>query len=242
MTKPYSEETWAAIVEAGQAVDERLTAGDVRLSMGGEPTYVAADDMEGAEWNTTAVGPNKRRYAEDLIRRMQERLAPGGLLHYGQGKWYPGEMLPRWAFSLYWRGDNEPLWRDRDLIAREDPEHPATISEADAFTGELCRRLGFARGSAFPAYEDASLLMLTEQKQPLGEVTEAANPDDEAERLRLARALDRGLKDVVAYVLPLKASKVKGRRSTLGDGALAAAARQARARSWRLASRVPVAA
>lgn len=213
VTKPYSEETWQNIFATGQAVDKLLADGDVRLSMGGEPTFVAADDMEGAEWNTAAVGPDKRRYADELIRRMQARLAPGGLLHYGQGKWYPGEPLPRWAFSLYWRADGEPLWRDRDLIAREDAKTSATIAQAAAFAAELCRRLGLAPTAAFEAFEDASLLLLSEQKQPLGEAQDAANVEDEAERQRLARALDRGLTEPVAYVLPLKASKVEGRKS-----------------------------
>ena len=38
----------------------------MRLTMGGEPTFVSIDDLDGAEWNTAAVGPDKRRYAEQL--------------------------------------------------------------------------------------------------------------------------------------------------------------------------------
>lgn len=213
VTKPYSEETWAEIAAAGRVVDERLDAGDVRLSMGGEPTFVAADNMEGEEWNTAALGPTKRKFAEDLVRRMQHRLAPGGLLHFGQGKWYPGEPLPRWALAVYWRTDGKPLWRDPSLIARAGGA-PAQSSHALAFVSSLSEALGLPRDSGIEAFEDASLLMLTEQKQPLGDVPEEdGNPDVKAERERLARALDRGLNDVVAYVLPLKVSTAQKRKS-----------------------------
>ncbi len=214
VTKPYGEETWAAIVAAGEAVDERLIAGDVRLSMGGEPTFVSADDMEAAEWNIDALGPTKRKLAEDLVRRMQQRLAPGGLLHYGQGKWYPGEPLPRWALAIYWRTDGKPLWRDPSLIAHGPDSSQATADNAEAFVSGLSERLGLVRDSGIAAYEDASLMMLTEQKQPLGDIPEDdGNPDVQEERARRARALDRGLNDVVAYVLPLKVSSAKNRRS-----------------------------
>jgi uncharacterized protein (DUF2126 family) len=214
VTKPYSDETWGRILASGKEIDARLAAGDVRLTMGGEPTFVAADDMDGAEWNTAAVGPTKRRFADDLVRRLAERFAPSGLLHYGQGKWYPGEPLPRWAFALYWRSDRQPLWEDTGLLAREVVARPATIGDAERYTGELCRQLGLPKTSGIPAFEDAGHFLLVEQKLPIN-VTPATNTlDDPAERKRLISVFDRGVEKPVAYVLPIQVwhSADRGRR------------------------------
>ncbi len=204
VTKPYSDETWQDILASGRAIDGRLVAGDVRLSMGGEPTFVAAGDMDGAEWNTAAVGPTKRRYAEDLVRRLQARFAPGGFLHYGQGKWYPGEQLPRWAFALYWRQDGQPLWHNPDLVARETTDAKVGIAEAEGFAATLCRNLGLPEASAMPAYEDAAYFALVEQKLPINVSTADNKLADPAERQRVVRAFERGLETPVSYVLPIQ--------------------------------------
>jgi transglutaminase-like putative cysteine protease len=143
-TKPYSEEQWLGILAAGQYVDQALEAGNVRLTMGGEPTFVSVDDVEGAEWNTAALGPSKARLGDELTRRLQKRFAAGGLLHHGQGKWYPGEPLPRWAYSIYFRKDGEPVWREPNLIASEGHKRKLSSEQAKQFVEELSRRLGVA--------------------------------------------------------------------------------------------------
>ena len=120
VTKPYTRDQWTQIESLGHSVDERLKKGDVRLTMGGEPTFVSIDDMDGAEWNTEATGPNKRRLAGQLIKRMRDRFASGAFMHFGQGKWYPGESLPRWSLSCYWRKDGIPIWNDHSLIVEDD--------------------------------------------------------------------------------------------------------------------------
>ncbi len=204
VTKPYTDEAWAAIESAGHEIDRRLVAGDVRLTMGGEPTFVAAGDRDAPEWNTAAVGPTKRLFADDLVRRLKQRFAPGGLLHYGQGKWYPGEQLPRWAFALYWRTDGEALWEDTALIAPETEEAPATTADADRLMSALCDNLGLNRDSAIPAYEDAAHFMLVEQKLPINLDPATNKLDDPAERQRVINTFDRGLMKPAGYALPIQ--------------------------------------
>jgi uncharacterized protein (DUF2126 family)/transglutaminase-like putative cysteine protease len=214
VTKPYDDATWVKIIDSGHAIDKRLSDGDVRLTMGGEPTFVAADDMEGAEWNTAAVGPSKRRYADELVRRLAARFGSGSLLHYGQGKWYPGEQLPRWAFALYWRSDGQPLWEDRKLLASEVVSKPATIADAEGFMTALCGQLGLPEASAIPAYEDTAHFLLVEQKLPLNETPASNTLEDPAERKRIISVFDRGLENPVSYVLPIQAwhTEDRGRR------------------------------
>lgn len=215
VTLPYSDETWRDISDSGHLIDRRLKDLDVRLSMGGEPTFVAVDDMDGAEWTTAAVGLNKRRYAEDLVRRLHKRFAPGGLLHFGQGKWYPGEQLPRWAFAVYWRADGEPLWEDTSLIAFEVSDAtPVSVEAAKDFTGLVCEQLGLPRDSAIEAYEDAAHFALLEQKLPFNTSVADNMLEDEAERARLIRVFDRGLSVPAGYVLPIQAWQTQdcGRR------------------------------
>ncbi|MGH1352000.1 MAG: DUF2126 domain-containing protein [Methyloligellaceae bacterium] len=214
VTLPYTDDQWDQINVIGRKVDQELKDNDVRLTMGGEPTFVSIDDMEGDEWNTGAVGPTKRRYAEELIRRLQKRFAPGGLMHFGQGKWYPGEQLPRWAFGLYWRADGEALWENHDLIDSEIPKKAISIEDAKAFSDELCKQIGLPEESAMPAYEDQAHFILSEQKLPLNLDVEDNKLEDEAERARLIKVFDQGLTTPTSYVLPIQAwqTKDRGRR------------------------------
>jgi len=154
VTAPFSDEAWAALDALGEKVDADLAANDVRLTMGGEPTFVSIDDYQAEEWNTAALGPNKRKRSDELVRRLYDRYGPGGLLHVGQGKWYPGEPLPRWALSLLWRRDGVPIWRDLSLIAREAPAKAASVSEAQRFAEGIAARLRLAAEYAQPAFED----------------------------------------------------------------------------------------
>lgn len=203
VTKPYTEEQWTAINALGNQVDRDLVAHDVRLTMGGEPTFVSIDDMESAEWNTEADGPHKRQLANQLVRRLQNAFGQGGILHYGQGKWYPGEQLPRWKLATYWRTDGVPMWRDHDLLADISKDYKVTIEQAQAFGEKLCERLGLRTTYLQPAYEDALYYILEEGRVPANLDPLKANLKDPLERRRLAELLQRGLDTPKGYVLPL---------------------------------------
>ncbi|MDF7798315.1 transglutaminase family protein [Pontiellaceae bacterium B1224] len=204
VTKPYTDGQWQAVVELGDAVDQRLVKGDVRLSMGGEPTFISGTDLEGEEWNTGAVGPTKKPLSEKLIRRLRARFGPKGLLHFGQGKWYPGEPLPRWALGLYWRKDGLPIWTNDKLIGSENEEYGHTYKDALALTEELTRQLGVNRDYINPAFEDPVKFSLRERELPINVSPLDSKLDDPQEREQLLKVFNRGLNTPVGYVLPLE--------------------------------------
>jgi uncharacterized protein (DUF2126 family) len=204
VTFPFSDEAWSALDALGARVDADLTAQDVRLTMGGEPTFVSVDDYQSAEWNTAATGPTKRVIADQLIRRLRDRFAPGGLLHYGQGKWYPGEPLPRWAFSLIWRKDGKPIWQNITLIADEGRAVTPSSDDAHRFSESLAHRLGVPAAHVLPAFEDPADRMLKEGALPPN--VDPADPkiDDPIERARIMREFERFLSAPTGYVLPIQ--------------------------------------
>jgi uncharacterized protein (DUF2126 family)/transglutaminase-like putative cysteine protease len=203
VTLPYTEAQWAAIDALGYQVDDDLRRHDVRLTQGGEPTFVSVDDREGAEWNTEAMGPTKRLLSADLMDKLRAKYGQGGLLHYGQGKWYPGEQLPRWSLNLYWRKDKEPIWTHPELFADEHREYGATEAHAHRFLAGVARRLGLDAKYVFPAFEDTWYYLWRERKLPANVDPFDARLSDPLERDRIRKIFTQGLDKVVGHVLPM---------------------------------------
>ncbi len=210
VTKPYTDQQWNDILKLGGQVDKELVAGDVRLTMGGEPTFVSVNGRDEREWNIDALGPTKRAYATDLIGKLRAEYGDGGFLHFGQGKWYPGEQLPRWALSIYWRADGTPIWKNPKLFA--DESHPITYTskDADRFIHTLTKKLGLPDRFIEPAYEDTFYYLWRESKLPVNVDPFKSNLDDEMERTRLKRVFTQKLDSVIGYVLPIEAGKGQG--------------------------------
>ncbi|HEX9464159.1 MAG TPA: transglutaminase family protein [Alphaproteobacteria bacterium] len=208
VTKPYTDEQWQRIDRLGRAIDRDIARTDLRLTMGGEPTFVSIDDMDGAEWNTAAVGPTKRKLAGRLLRRLQKRWAPGALLHYGQGKWYPGESLPRWALGCFWRRDGEPVWRDPTLFADDETKGNAGFADAERFGEMLTRRLQIDTSFLVTGYEDVWHYLAREHRLPVNVDPFESNLREPEERARLARIFTQGLDHPIGLALPLQ--RVRG--------------------------------
>jgi uncharacterized protein (DUF2126 family)/transglutaminase-like putative cysteine protease len=204
VTKPYTEDQWKSIESLGHAIDVDLNKNDVRLTMGGEPTFISVDDPDGPEWNFTAVSPKKRTLSGELIKRLRGKFAPGSLLHYGQGKWYPGEPLPRWALAAYWRKDGVPIWKDDSLIADESKNYGHGAKEAKELTSRLAKILGADPKYLIPAYEDAFYYTWKERRLPSNVTPQKSNLKDKQERERIARIFQQGLGSAVGYALPIK--------------------------------------
>ncbi|WP_137147603.1 DUF2126 domain-containing protein [Mycolicibacterium sp. CR10] len=210
VTLPYTEESWAAVNELGARVDERLAAGDVRLTVGGEPTFVSIDNQVDPEWLTDADGEHKRERASVLAARLKKIWAPQGLVQRSQGKWYPGEPLPRWQIGLFWRTDGEPLWTDEALLADPWAEEPVTTALAPDADRQLldaiAAGLGLPGSQVRPAFEDPLSRLAAAVRQPDGDPVageddlESDSPDA---RAALMARLESAVTEPAAHVLPL---------------------------------------
>jgi uncharacterized protein (DUF2126 family) len=209
VTLPYTDEQWRRIDALGHQVDADIRARDIRLTMGGEPTFVSIDNMDGAEWNGAALGEEKRQAAGRLLERLRKQFAPGALLHYGEGKWYPGEPLPRWALTCFWREDGVPMWHDRELLAREEDEYHFTALNAQCFAETLARRLGADPEYTNPAFEDPVFYLQRERQLPVNVDPVDNHLEDPAERERVRKVFERGLNNPTGFVLPLQRGEGK---------------------------------
>ncbi|TWU35944.1 transglutaminase family protein [Novipirellula artificiosorum] len=204
VTKPYSEDQWKEIMKVGRQIDSRLQESDVRLTTGGEPTFISIDNMDDPQWNTEAVGEEKRVLSNVLLLRLRDKFAPGGLLHYGQGKWYPGESLPRWALTCMWRRDGEPIWNDPSYIADEGTDYGFTHEDANRFVRHLATELNINAKMTFPVYEDVFHYLWSENRLPIDVDPTDPKLDDPNERSMMMRTFTHGLSKPIGFVLPLR--------------------------------------
>src|SRR5262249_16218422 len=188
----------------GDRVDQELRTSDVRLTMGGEPTFVSIDDRDAPEWNIAALGPAKLRQGAELLKRLRDRFAPGSLLHFGQGNLYPRGSLPRWGFGCYWRRDGVAVWEDPALVADPEKDYGYGWGDARRFIRSLAARLGVDPDLAVPAHEDAWYYLWRERRLPANVDPLDSQLDDPEERARLARVFEQGLGEVVGFALPLR--------------------------------------
>jgi uncharacterized protein (DUF2126 family) len=209
VTKPYTEDQWTRVTTVARKVDADLVSEDVRLTMGGEPTFVGIDDPDSPEWNSDALGPEKRQRGVTLIRRLQKKFARGALLHFGQGKWYPGEPLPRWSLGCYWRLDGVPIWEDHELIAVDDRDYKYTAADALRYLEALTQRLEVPARNIMAAYEDPFYHLWRQRKLPVNVDFSDSKISNPQERARLVRIFEEGIGNPVGYVIPLRRRKSK---------------------------------
>ena len=202
-TRPYTDDQWSALLGIGETIERDIEKSGLKLTMGGEPTFVSVDDMDGAEWNTLALGPEKRRLAGLLFRKLADRFAAGPLLHFGQGKWYPGEQLPRWALACHWRKDGEKIWRNPELTALEARPTNPTPDLAQRFAAAFAERLQLDPSYLFDAFEDTWYYLWRERRLPSNVAIDANKAKDPLERERIARTFEKGLETPVGTVLPV---------------------------------------
>jgi uncharacterized protein (DUF2126 family)/transglutaminase-like putative cysteine protease len=203
VTKPYSEKEWDEVMALGDQVEKVLQDGDVRLTMGGEPTFVSTEHSEQPEWNEAAHGEHKRYLSLQLAKKLKTNFGANGFIHFGQGKWYPGEPLPRWQYAIFWRRDGYTLWNNPALLADPFMNYDHTVHHAAQFISTLCQVLGVNQQYCLPCYEDAYYFLWEKGNLPINVNPKEFGAEDSLQRKKLLEILNHGIENPVGYVLPL---------------------------------------
>lgn len=205
VTKPYSDDEWLGINDLGAHVDLEFEQGDVRLTMGGEPTFVSTSDMESEQWNTEADGEDKRDKAFLLADFLKESFAKSkALVHIGQGKWYPGEAIPRWQYGIYWKKDGTFIINDPEVYGSPNVEGEFNFKHAEMLINGIAAKLNLPKTNVSPAYEDVYYYLWQEDKLPVNLDPLRVNLADSLERKTMAQVLKKGLNNPVGFALPLE--------------------------------------
>ncbi len=205
VTKPYSDEQWNKIDSLGELVESHLQQNDVRLTMGGEPTFVSKSDMESDQWNTGADGKDKREKAFEMTEHLNQAFADGNaMVHIGQGKWYPGEPVPRWQNGIYWRKDGLPIINNKEVYGNPNKDYKYTFKQAEVLLKEISNQLKLPSYNLQPAYEDVYYYLWQEDQLPVNINPLRVGLNDSLERKTLSEVLKNGLNNPVGFVLPLE--------------------------------------
>src|SRR5262249_41629191 len=145
------------INKLGHKIDKEIGRNDIRLTIGGEPTFISTENRDAPEWNTEALGDEKREKSVELLLRLKENFAPEGSLHFGQGKWYGGEALPRWALGCFYRKDKQPVWKNPKLIAEDKKNYKIKTQQAADFISSLTAALGINKEVIIPASDNGKI-------------------------------------------------------------------------------------
>ncbi|AOP33606.1 IMP dehydrogenase [Leptospira tipperaryensis] len=209
VTLPYAESKWTDILRRGKALDHKIRDLGLEISIGGEPTFISDKDREGAEWNHEALGEEKFKLSKELMYRLKKDFTSGSLLQFSQGKWYPGEPLPRWSMNCFWRKDEVALWNEDSLLI-DTPDSPKKKKEeidahkaSETLACAICRTLGIDLSYMIPMYEDNLYYLWKEANLPFELEKKLATAFDTLERQRLLKVLDKGFKKEVAFAIPV---------------------------------------
>ncbi|WP_179319931.1 transglutaminase family protein [Winogradskyella helgolandensis] len=208
VTKPYTEDQWKAIDKLGHKVERQLQKNDVRLTMGGEPTFISIDDLESPEWNTDADGPHKQKLAKELSKRLHHEFGKGGVLHHAQGKWYPGEPLPRWQIEICWRKDQRPIWYNKRYLGTYVDNYTVPPDYDKLFLETLTAYLGVSTQHIIPGFEDAFYFLWEHGNLPI-DVDPTKDRDNTLVKNKLKDILEKGTSTPVGYLLPLNSTDGK---------------------------------
>ncbi len=205
VTKPYTDEQWKQIDALGRFIDTELKAHDVRLTMGGEPTFVSIDDMDGAEWNFTALGPAKRASRGRARPAPEEALRAGRAAALRAGQVVSGRVAAALGARLLVAARRRAAVARRSAHRRRDQGLRAWRRRgAAASSMRLAEALAVDRDHVIPAYEDVWHYLMAERRLPVNVDPLKSELKNEEERARLARVFEQGLDTIVGYVLPVK--------------------------------------